>query len=110
MLSLFAVALFAWAGLAALCFATRRQYLRVCPEEIQRRQQIVLRAWGWSLLVLALATAVARDGVSFGVLLWLALVGVLGLGFIVVLAYWPGLIFVASGVRALSGLALPRRR
>lgn len=108
MVSLFVAALLVWLGLAALCFATRRQYLRVCHGEMQRCQQIVLRSAGWGLLVLALATAIVRDGVSFGVLLWVALVGVLGMGFIVVLAYRPRLVFVSSGAGALSRLALRR--
>jgi hypothetical protein len=97
-----AVVLCAWAGLGALAFSMDRHYARVCGWKVLRRQQVVLRASGSGLLALALAAAMVRDGVSFGALLWVALLGVIGTALVLLLAYRPRTVFITCGAQALS--------
>lgn len=102
--------LLAWAGLGAFAFAMGKHYSRACNCRIQPRVRIVLQLAGAAFLGGALAAAIVRDGISFGILLWVALVGLVGMGFVLLLAYRPRLAFIASGVAAVSMLALLRAK
>lgn len=91
-------------GLALLAFAMRRHFARVTGSLIDRSQRILLRSVGWTLLAAGFAAAVTRDGPSFGALIWLALLGVLGCVLALILPYRPSLLFRASGAATLAKL------
>lgn len=105
-----AAVLCAWAGLGALAFAMDKHYAQACGSKVSSGQKIVLRVAGWALLGLAFACTIARDGVSFGSLLWVALLGVLGFALVLLLAYRPRLAFVVSGAAALNFLGATAAR
>jgi hypothetical protein len=71
-------ALAAWAGMAALCFQSSSQRHRMGLREQTRGQQRRFIAAGSALLAVSLAAAIAADGVSFGIVLWLCQAGILG--------------------------------
>ena len=104
-----AAALCAWTGLGALAFAMDRHYAQACGARASYGQRIVLRVAGWALLALGFASAIVRDGASFGTLLWVALLGVFGFALVLLLACRPRLAFLATGAAALSALAATRR-
>lgn len=109
MLLLVAAVLCAWAGLGALAFAMDKHYAQALGSKIRPAQRVVLRTAGWALLALGFASAIARDGASFGTLLWVALLGVFGFALVLLLACRPRLAFLATGAAALCALAATRR-
>ena len=98
----------AWSGLGALAFAMPK-HGRAASCLIGATQIAVLRAFGWILVALALALTIASDGASFGVLMWIASLGLTGSVFIVLLSYRPRLAWWASGAFLICGLTLTRR-
>ncbi|HYD60856.1 MAG TPA: DUF3325 family protein [Noviherbaspirillum sp.] len=80
-------ALAAWAGMAALCFQSSSQRHRMGLREQTRGQQQRFIAAGSALLAISLAAAIAADGVSFGIVLWLCQAGILGAALICWLPY-----------------------
>jgi hypothetical protein len=85
----FGSALAAWAGMAALCFQSPSQRHRMGLCEQTRRQRRPFIAAAVALLAMSLAAAVAANGASFGIVLWLCQTGVLGLALVCLLPYWP---------------------
>lgn len=91
----------AWVGLGALAFGTHRHYARAAGTRLGVRARLALCMAGWLLIALSLCAAYIRDGASFGALLWISLLGVLGVALILLLAYRPRLAYRASGAHAL---------
>ncbi len=77
----------AWSGMAALCFQSSSQRHRMGLREQTRGQQWRFIAAGCALLAFSLAAAIAADGVSFGIVLWLCQTGILGAALICWLPY-----------------------
>lgn len=97
----------AWAGMAALCFQSPSQRHRLGLREQTRRQQQGFIATGSALLAVSLASAIAVDGVSFGVTLWLCQAGILGLALVFWLPYsMPGVVRSARCAVAVAPLLL----
>lgn len=84
-----AAALAAWAGMAALCFQlpVQRERLRLAEQSRMRRLQYIVA--GSALLVLSLAAAIVANGLSFGIVLWVSQLSVLGLVLVCCVPYRP---------------------
>lgn len=81
-----------WSGLGLLCLQspTERRRLGFPPQQLTPRVITILAAY--AQLTLSLSTAVQHHGIGFGVILWISLVGLLGLVLALMLPY------VAHGV------------
>lgn len=66
------VALFTFAGLAALCLAMEKHFVELLGRKPQGRQLRTLRVAGWGLLLLALSLALHWRGVADGLVQWSA--------------------------------------
>jgi hypothetical protein len=90
----------AWAGMAALCYRSSNQRHRMgLPAQAPELGRWFALA-GTALLALSLAGAVAADGLSFGIVLWLCQAGMLGLAMICMLPYARDLVGTMSRVAA----------
>ena len=94
-------ALAVWAGMAALCFQSSSQRRRLGLRELTGREQWRSIMAGTALLCLALAAAIAADGVQFGMVLWLCQVGLLGVGIICCLPFARAAVTASAWAAAL---------
>ena len=93
----------AWAGMTILCFGSGSQRHRMRLPEQNGGQRRWHRATGAVFLSLSLAAAIAADGASFGIVLWICQTGVAGLVLTCVLPY--SLAWVVHAQRAAIVLA-----
>lgn len=77
----------AWAGMTALCFQSPNQRHRMGLPEQGRAQRYRFALAGVVLLAISLVAAIAADGPSFGIVLWLCQCGMVGLIMICLLPY-----------------------
>ncbi|MCU0949185.1 MAG: DUF3325 domain-containing protein [Porphyrobacter sp.] len=85
-----AALLSALGGCIALALSQQRHWEAVMGcTAVPRRW---LRAAGWSLIAASLAAVVARDGVSFGILVWPMVIGVAALATAATLSWRPRLL------------------
>lgn len=67
------VALFTFAGLAALCLAMEKHFVELLGRQPRSGQLRALRAAGWGLLLLAVGLALRWRGMANGVVEWSAI-------------------------------------
>ncbi|MGH8807107.1 MAG: DUF3325 family protein [Noviherbaspirillum sp.] len=93
----------AWAGMGSLCFRSPNQRHRMGLPQQDDRQRLRFAAAGSAMLAISLLAALAANGASFGIVLWLCQTGILGFTLICALPYSPG--WVAQSSRVAAGLA-----
>jgi hypothetical protein len=76
-----------WAGMSALCFQSSNQRHRMGLTEQTTGERWRFMGAGTALLAISLIGAMAADGASFGIVLWLCQIGVLGFALICLLPY-----------------------
>jgi hypothetical protein len=103
MLLVTASALAAWAGMVVLCFQSPNQRHRMGLGEQTDQQRFWFVAAGVALLGVSMAVTVATDGASFGLVLWLSQVSILGLILICWLPY--SMVSVTKSSRVAAAIA-----
>ncbi|HYD78837.1 MAG TPA: DUF3325 family protein [Paucimonas sp.] len=96
----------ALAGMAALCFQSPSQRHRMGLPEQARGRRCWFAAAGAAMLAISLIAAIAADGPSFGIVLWLCQAGIIGLFMILLLPYAIAWVIRVSGVAAILGWLL----
>jgi len=108
LLAIFATA---YLGFALLAISQKRHWAAVAGTTPPRRAGVIgLRAGGGGMLLLSLALALARDGPSFGSLLWATAISLVALGVAFTLAWCPRMLrplaFVGRGGCAAYGASI----
>ncbi|WP_407524185.1 DUF3325 domain-containing protein [Methylobacterium oryzisoli] len=94
-------------GLCALCFSLPRHHGAVSTAALAPGRAVLLRAAGWSLILLSLLVAAGLDGWNFGPVQWLgSLIGA-GLLLVVTLSYRPRAVRWMMFASALAVVAAP---
>jgi len=87
---LFLIFVIANVGLIALALAMHRHHGDVLGGPDRRGVRSVLRAIGWTLLVISAALCVARFELPVGPVVWLGLASLAGLSTVLLVTYWSG--------------------
>ena len=72
---------------ASLAVSQNRNWKNIAESPILPATQKLIRRIGWALLSIAFIICIARDGISFAILLWLLLIGISSLTIAMILSF-----------------------
>ncbi|NBA95035.1 DUF3325 domain-containing protein [Pseudomonas sp. R5(2019)] len=98
-----ALAMFSYAGFAALCLAMEKHHHDLLGRKSSPRQRLWLRVSGWALLLLALTIAVRDQGWAMGLVFFTAAIMASAVVLVFLMPYWPRLALGLAGLGSLLG-------
>lgn len=96
----------AWSAMVALCFRSSTQRHRMGLREQSHWQRRYFLAAAIAMLSVSLGAAIASNGVSFGIVLWLCQASVLGIALICWLPYSASSVARSGAVSAMGASLL----